>query len=68
VHEKLSYFGVQHTHSMLWNQYWWAYMYQQVGIHVGRCEACDQVKSNFNTLSTQLAFAHYGIRLLANGA
>jgi hypothetical protein len=50
----LGHFGVRRTHSMLRNQYWWTGMYQQVATYVSRCEVCDRVRSNFNTLSPQL--------------
>jgi transposase InsO family protein len=54
VHEDLGHFGVRRTHSMLQGQYWWMGMQQEVATYVGRCEVCDRVRSNFNTLSPQL--------------
>ena len=54
VHKKLGHFGIHMTHSMLRSQYWWTSMYQQLATYVGRCEICDQIKSSFDTLSTQL--------------
>ena len=54
VHEELGHFGVQRTHSMLRNKYWWTGMYQQVATYISRCEVCDRVKLSFNILSPKL--------------
>jgi hypothetical protein len=54
THETCGHFGVKRTLHLVMHGHWWQGMLQDVRSVVGRCVACDRVKTHFNVRSPEL--------------
>ena len=54
THQTTGHFGIKRTKHLLYNNYWWAGLEQDVVRVLSECEVCGRVKASFNAASPEL--------------